>query len=268
MDILTHTLSGLALGTVVACHGAPSARRRATILSCSTLAGALPDLDAISLWSRFDGTLGRWFGLSHSGRDIYSAKFWYSHHAFMHSLLAAAMVALLVVLLVYGRTLLRDGLSGWWRRGRLVVLSMLLAYSIHLLEDMPTPSSTWGGVRLLFPATGYVGGTGDIWWWNNYDVFLIVLAVLLLNLLLIALRSVVPRLRRLPLFRLALGVFLIGFALGLYQVKTRPYDFAYSGHTDRYQELEAQSKAAQRGILGERLYRAMEWFDRQLPIYF
>ncbi|PID90641.1 MAG: hypothetical protein CSA97_01900 [Bacteroidetes bacterium] len=267
MDILTHTVSSFALGTVVASYGEQSSWRRATILACSALAGAIPDIDAISLWSRFDATIGRFFHLSHSGREIYSAKFWYSHHAFMHSLLAALTVALIVVVLAYSRTLFRDGVSTWWRRGRVVLLSMCLAFSVHLFEDMPTPSSTWGGVRLFFPFTTYIGGTGDIWWWNNYDIFLIALGVSLINLSLLFLVKLF-RSRRFKLFRFTLSLFLFAFALGFYQVKMRPYDFAYSGHTSKYQQYEEQSKAVQRKILGERLYSVMDWFDRKLPIYF
>jgi hypothetical protein len=106
LDILSHSLSGLALGTVLASF-AQGPRRKLAILGIATFGGALPDLDAISMWSGFDRTFGSWFQLNQSGRFIYSAKFWYSHHAFFHSLLAP----LLWLGLYYGLNLAWKGLS-------------------------------------------------------------------------------------------------------------------------------------------------------------
>lgn len=264
MDILSHTLSGLAVGTVFASIGGQNRKQRMAILLGCTLAGALPDIDAISLWSHFDGTIGRLLGLPHRGTEIYFGKYWYSHHGFMHSLLAGVLYSLALSLLVYGKSLRKGGYKIWWQQGRWLLLSTPLAFSVHLLEDMPTPACTWGGIRLLFPTSAYYGGTGEIWWWNNYDIFLIILFVILINALILLFRK---RLR-FPAIRMTLCVFLLGCSLSLYQIKTRPFDFAYSNHTPRYQEYEAKSKEVQREILGERVYSAMEWLDRQLPFYF
>jgi hypothetical protein len=38
-------------------------------------------------------SFGQWFNLSHSGRVIYGEKFWYSHHAFFHSIVASLLLA-------------------------------------------------------------------------------------------------------------------------------------------------------------------------------
>jgi hypothetical protein len=63
------------------------------VIGFSGLGGALPDFDAISLWSGFDKTFGKLFNLSNSGEVIYFSKFWYSHHGFLHSILASVILA-------------------------------------------------------------------------------------------------------------------------------------------------------------------------------
>jgi len=132
------------------------------------------------------------------------------------------------------------------------------------LEDMPTPASTWGGVRFFWPSDIYIGGTGSIWWWNNYDLFLVAAGVFLIGMLLLILQKFV----RFKIKYLSPVVFVFGLSMALVQINTRSQDYSYTGHTDRYQEFEAASKKEQREILGDRLFRAMEWFDRRLPIYF
>ncbi len=269
MDILIHSFSGVAVGTVVASFSKHGWKDRAKILTISGFGGALPDLDAISLWSGFDSTFGTFFNLDHSGKEIYSAKFWYSHHAFLHSIAAAFLMAALFGLFawvietkVFKSKPIRIG--SWFNRNRLAILGFVLGYFLHLLEDMPTPASTWGGVNFFWPSPAYVGGTGDIWWWNNYDIFLIVVGIIIINLLL----TIAKRFLRFNLRKLSIGVFVFGLSLALYQIKTRPYDFAYSGYTTQYAEFEKKSKEIQKEVLGEELFRMMERFDRRLPVYF
>lgn len=269
MDILTHTLSGLAIGTVVAGFSGRGQNNRKKIVLASGFAGALPDLDAISLWSGFDSTIGEWFNLSHSGKEIYSATFWYSHHAFLHSLLAGFLLAGLLSFMIFlvGSRLRDFNINSFVssvRKNRLMLLGFILGFSLHLLEDMPTPSSTWGGVNFFWPFSSYIGGTGNIWWWNNYDIFLIVLGVLMLNLILFA----VKRVKDFDLRKFVTGVFVVGFTLALIQIYSRDYDFSYSGHTIRYQEFEKKSKEVQREIIGEKAFQWMEAFDKKLKIYF
>jgi hypothetical protein len=52
------------------------------------------------------------------------------------------------------------------------------------------------------------------------------------------------------------------------QINTRQYNYAYSGNTSHYTEMEQHSKEEQKHILGKPLYSAMEWLDRHLPFYF
>ncbi len=253
MDILTHTISGIAVGTVVASF---AQENKTKIILASAFAGALPDVDVISLWSGFDSSIGRIFDLPR-GSDVYFAKYWYSHHGFMHSALAGLIFALFFGLLGFMAKRFRGFNAP-------IMLSFFLAFLIHLIEDMPTPASTWGGVRFLFPSSQYYGGFGEIWWWNNYDIFLIVLAVALINLFALLFGAFF----RTSFFKFITSVFVIGVSLVVYQVKTRPISFSYSGHTKDYKSYEQQSMQIQKTILGKHLFILMDKFDKTLPIYF
>ncbi|GAA4820267.1 metal-dependent hydrolase [Algivirga pacifica] len=269
MDILTHTLSGVAVGTVASSFSKSGFKGLLTISFISGLGGALPDLDAISLWSGFDATIGDFFNLPTSGRNIYSGKYWYSHHAFMHSISAAIIIAFVMATLHYGissrsKQFTNIGFRENLLKIRIPLLGFILGFLMHLIEDMPTPSSAWGGVNLLWPSKTYIGGTGDIWWWNNYDIFLIVVGVISFNLLLFLIRRWV----KFNLKVLTIGIFLLGFSLAVTQIKTRAFDFAYKGNTTQYQKFEQQSKTQQRKILGNTLFKLMEGFDNKLRFYF
>ncbi len=145
-----------------------------------------------------------------------------------------------------------------------LLIGFLLGFLIHLIEDMPTPASTWGGVNFFYPSKLYIGGVGAIWWWNNYDIFLIVISVIIINLTL----SIIRQLVCFDLGKFAIGTFVIGVIIIVFQIGTRDYDFGYTGHTAKYQEFETKSKQQQKEILGDRLYRIMENFDNKLNIYF
>ncbi len=253
MDILTHIVSGMAVGTIVA---STTHSGKTKIILASALAGALPDIDVISLWSGFDSKIGSLFGLQ-KGADIYSAKLWYSHHAFMHSILAGALFAFLFGIFGFIINKFRS-------LNTPLMVAFFLSFALHLLQDMPTPASTWGGVRLLFPNGDYYGGTGEIWWWNNYDIFLIALGVLIINTLAILLRNIIAY----KSLNFTFAMFILGACLITYQIKTRPMSFAYSGHTKNYQTYEQKSKQVQRKILGKHLFYVMERFDNALPFYF
>ncbi len=264
MDILTHTLSGLAAGTVMAGFSSGNWKSKTGIMLFSGLGGALPDVDAISMWSKFDGTFGKFFGLEESGRVIYSARHWYSHHSFMHSLLAAFVFAILIWLLFYiiqGRgSKRRESLGKVFYEKQLLLLGFISGFIIHLVQDMITPASSWGGVRLFFPSTVYIGGTGNIWWWNNYNLFLIVVAVLFINSLLLLLW----RSKKIKVWKFTMSVFLIGCMLFAWQVKHINYNF----NGKKYQDCERKSKEIQKEMLGEKVYRLIERFDNSLKFYF
>lgn len=269
MDIITHTFTGIAVGTVVASFVKKGFGQGCAIVACSALGAAMPDLDALSLWSKFDPTLGSLLGLKHTGKEIYFSKFWYSHHGFLHSLCAAFLLSIWVGFLLF---LFRDrkngafwsSMSGSFSKNKLLLIGFALGFSLHLLEDMPTPASTWGGVNLFWPSKAYIGGTGDIWWWNNYDLFLIVCLVILANLVVLA----ISRWTKLNAVKVTSIIFALGAMLMVFQIKTRPCDFAYEGHTIKYVYYELRSKQIQKDILGKRLFHYMERFDRMVKVNF
>ncbi len=269
MDIITHTLSGLAIGTVAIQFSDQNAKSKFGLLALSAFGGALPDLDAISLWSKFDDTLGSFFGLKNSGSEIYFSKFWYSHHGFLHSLAAAILIAIFLLLVYHFLKISADKSSPRplvvsLRSGRIYWLTFLLAFTVHLVEDMPTPASVWGGVNFFWPSESYIGGTGHIWWWNNYDIFLIVLSVVTLNLIVAVCRTFIQM--NAPL--IAASVLVLGFSIALFQIKSRGFDFSYQGFTQDFQIMEAKSKEIQREILGEELYALMIKLDNKIPLNF
>lgn len=54
----------------------------------------------------------------------------------------------------------------------------------------------------------------------------------------------------------------------VYQIKSKPSDFSYSGHSHKYQEFEQQSKQIQKDILGERLFNIITDIDNRIPLNF
>lgn len=177
MDIITHTLSGIVISTIVASLSKKAIWKKGMIVFCGGIGGALPDIDAISMWSRFDSTIGTFFHLAHTGRDIYFNNYWYSHHNFTHSLVGGLITTSCLLMLLslpvmvwikyHTRKSLFKRIGVYW-------IAMFLGYVMHLVGDLPTPSHTWGGIKLFWPLPMAIGGTGHIWWWNNYDIFLII----------------------------------------------------------------------------------------------
>ena len=265
MDLLTHILSGVAAGTVVAGFSSKSRRNRVATVAFGGFGGMFPDFDVISLWSGFDATFGRLFNLKHTGREIFSMQLWYSHHGFLHSIVGSLIVATLIGLTIY---LLRNrfrrlSLKGFGKsvlEHKEILLTFIAGFINHTIEDMPTPSGGWEGVNFLWPLKSYSGGTGDIWWWNNYDIFLIVVGVIFVNTLLLFSR----KLFRTNLKRFTLLIFVAGVLLGTYQIKTRGFDFS----TSRGRVCEEKSKEIQKEILGHRVFSIMEAFDNMVRIPF
>ena len=266
MDILTHICSGIASATVVAAFAEKQTVKRWQIIAAGAVGGAFPDIDAISMWSRFDTTFGRLFGLNHSGQVIYGEKFWYSHHAFFHSIAAAVLSAAVFGLIAYCIYRIRHktaiSLFHYCKKNIFIGIAFIAGYILHLLGDMPTPASAWGGVNLFCPSSGYIGGSGKIWWWNNYDIFLLIVLCIIINLVLLFVFK--RRIQRIMIIIISiLTILLIEI-----QINTRKYDYSYSGHTSHYTEMERRSKEEQKRILGKPLYSAMEWIDRHFPLPF
>lgn len=263
MDILTHTLSGLAVATCTAAF-VPKVRDKIALCCVGAVGGALPDLDAISLWSRFDGTLGKLFNLQVKGSVIYSSKFWYSHHAFLHSLVGGLLFGALLMFILYFCRKNRGDFLPFLKAKKIYFVTFVLAYCAHLAGDLPTPSSAWGGIALFFPSADYVGGYGKIWWWNNYDIFLLIVVCIVLNI--IALLFV--RFLKEKTKSIVLVVFAVCLVAIVLQINTRQFDYAYSKDNSKYMEMEQNSKMEQQRILGDKLYKMMKSFDDKLKFYF
>lgn len=266
MDILIHSFSGLAVGTVVSSYTKNKLTSKFKCIFYSGFGAALPDLDAISLWSKFDSTLGQFFHLSRSGNEIYFDKLWYSHHAILHSIFAGFTFLLFffVCHCLVKKTMYKKDFAVTFHQYKFFHLGFIASYIIHLFEDMPTPASYWGGVNLWWPNKNYVGGFGEIWWWNNYDIFLIVFSVFLINMALHLIGTFFSS----RTSKLTTIVFLIGLGLSIFQIRNRHYDYSYSGHNKRFEEFENNSKKEQREILGVKLFSYMEKLDNKLPINF
>ena len=101
MDILTHTLSGIAVGTVIASFTNKGFKQKLGLIALSGFGGALPDFDAISLWSKFDSTIGELFNLNYTGKEIYFSKLWYSHHGALHSIFGGILIAVIIAIITY-----------------------------------------------------------------------------------------------------------------------------------------------------------------------
>lgn len=269
MDLLSHIASGIAIGTVAASFSKNSWKEKLGIVTVGGFGGALPDFDAISLWSKFDATIGRTLHLSHSGKDIYFSKLWYSHHAFLHSISAVLLIGLIIGIFSY---IFRFGFNNLSfadftksiQNQQLYLTSFMLGFTIHLFEDMPTPYCVWGGVNFFWPSNTYLGGTGQIWWWNNYDIFLIIIAVIMINILILC----VHKLLHFDARKLTVFIFLIGALCILRQINTRGFDFNYIGFTSKYDTYEAKSKKIQQKILGDKVYRWMVKFDKAVKLNF
>lgn len=267
MDLLTHICSGIAAASVVVPFTEKAKAPIFKILAAGSLGGALPDIDAISMWSHFDSTIGSLFGLTHSGRTIYGAKFWYSHHAFFHSIVAALTIILLANITGYIIHKVKYKKKGYLFLKYLnlkypLIIAFFMGYMFHLLGDMPTPASVWGGIDLFWPSHTYIGGSGKIWWWNNYDIFLLLILCIIINCIILFFFR--KRIRRVCV---SLTTFFI-FILILVQINTRQYDYSYKGNTTRYSEMEQHSKEEQKRILGKHLYSYMDWLDKHIPIHF
>jgi membrane-bound metal-dependent hydrolase YbcI (DUF457 family) len=270
MDILTHTLSGVAIATATATYVQTTPLRKGKILAIGALGGFWPDIDAVSMWSRFDTTFGQWFNLSHTGREIYGMKLWYSHHAFFHSILASLLFGLLLFLFIYFLYRIfrnkekKFSFKAFTRKHIIYPITFTLAYWMHLFGDLPTPASVWGGIDMWWPLGEYVGGYGHIWWWNNYDIFLLVVLCIIINLLVPVMSGYIRKRKR----EFAVECFALMLSVIILQCVLRQHDYAYTGNTTKYAEMEENSKKEQERILGKRIYRFMEWFDRKMPFYF
>ncbi|MGL4368102.1 MAG: hypothetical protein ACRCUT_00285, partial [Spirochaetota bacterium] len=115
-----------------------------------------------------------------------------------------------------------------------------------------------------WPLPYYTGGTGEIWWWNNYDIFLIVFAALAASELI----YFAGMLFRVNTKAAASAVLILCAGLVFFQIKTRNFDFNYSGFTPKYAEYGKESKDIQKKLLPGSIYGIAAALDRKLRINF
>lgn len=250
----------MAAGTVCASLSRRSFAQKMLIVLTGTVAGALPDLDVISLWSGFDDSIGAWMGIEHSGRDIYFGKYWYSHHAITHSLFASVVCSLVLGLLM----LLRQ--SNRLKFAWVYPLTFFFGYQMHLWGDTPTPGSVWEGIMYWFPSSEYLGGWGLTWWWNNYDIFLWLSLCIVINWLVALVRIWVkqPLLKWLPSL-----VFVVCVGMCVHNLLDRGDSFNYVDYERaKFRDFEQRSLDKQREILGDRLFHMMRKFDESVNLNF
>ncbi len=253
MDILIHTLSGAAVASAAACVVFEKTKDRFKLLALGAFAGALPDVDALSMWSGFDATFGKWFSLQETGGDIYSGSHWYSHHVFMHSLLASVFFP---VVFIGAKAAIKKQKPTrlQWMKG----LVFTISFNGHLAGDLPTPGGSWDGIAYFFPSSHYLGGLGLTHWWNNYDIFLILLLCVIIN-------TVVILLVRKKQWICSI-VLTVSITLCVVQLHRRHFDFNSKQYT--YEQRSQKSLELQKEFLGETVFNAMRKFDESLPVHF
>lgn len=260
MDIVSHTLSGIAAATVVASFSAKKLPAKALILVSGAAGGALPDIDSLSI-------------VIANRADIYTGNYWYSHHQFFHSILAG----FLFTFLIFGISSIgRFYSSGeksfflFWKQKYPYLIAFFCGFMMHLLGDLPTPGGPWEGIKLLWPLRINVGGWGKIWWWNNYDLLLIILLCCFMNSILLVIESILKK----SFFRILLPIvisiiFVLSFLLIVYQVNRRSHSFAYQSPLKQqdFYKYEEKSLEIQKAILGNKLFYFISKVDSALIIY-
>lgn len=268
MDILTHTLSGMVAASAIAGLSKKTLAKKSLIISCGAIGAVLPDIDAITRWSRFDATIGKFLNLPQPGRVIYFSNLWYSHHNFFHSLAAAVLWTIIAGLSYYTlRYIILKNRSNQpiFKSSQSYLGAFFIGFCMHLAGDLPTPDTTWHGIKLFWPLEITVGGTGHTWWWNNYDIFLLFLIGSSASCLSIVFSTVLKK----KFFRwLPVWLSMVVFSAAFFQITHRPFHFAESRNGPSHAEKEGQSLTIQQTILGNTLYQRMVCLDRRLKFPF
>lgn len=158
MHLTTHICAGTCIGSLTALHVKGLGHKSKGIVVLLFMIGsALPDIDAISVL------------FSHK---IFYANHWFSHRGAMHSvfglIISSALVAVCYAIAIHQKSQL-NSLQRFWMAFTLI----FIGGGLHLLSDLPTPSTPWGGLMLFWPFSSVrVGGFGNIWWVNEYLMLL------------------------------------------------------------------------------------------------
>ena len=265
MDILSHAASGAAIASCYISFSGSKLKTKAGVLITGTIGAVMPDIDALSLSRRF----GALFDLGDRGKEIYFGKLWYSHHNFFHSIVGGLLMTLLFALFVFliykvFKRAEKISFKDIFTKQKLLFVAFFSGFIMHLLGDMITPACVWDGVNMFWPSSDFVGGTGQIWWWNNYDIFLLLTAVIVINVSL----NIAWAIKKFKIGLFSMVFTLIVFSGIFYQINNREHDFNYTGFTEIFDEYETQSLEEQKRILGEDLYEFMRKVDGKIPFNF
>jgi inner membrane protein len=260
MDIVSHTLSGVAAATVVASFSAKKLPAKALILISGAAGGALPDADALSI------VIG-------NRVDIYTGNYWYSHHQFIHSILAGFLFTFLflgISTIGWLSSLRKKSIFLFWKQKYPYFIAFFSGFVMHLLGDLPTPGGPWGGIKLFWPLRINAGGWGKIWWWNNYDLLLVIFLCCFVNSILLAIKSILKKSFLKPSFPIIVSIiFVLSFLSIVHQVNHRSHSFAYRGSlkAKEFYQYEENSLEIQKAILGNKLFSFISKVDSALIIY-
>ncbi len=264
MDAVINILLGACAGLVIAGWNRSRPSQRFKLMVVGMIGASLPSLDELTLWAGFDRWIGSWLVLPASGHEIYFGTFWYSHQGFFHSLLAGFLLSILlgwVLSLVYYHIMKgTKSLAAAFRYLAGYMFAAGFGFYLHLLGDIVAPGGPWGGIRLFYPLHTYVGGWGLTWWWNNYDIALILVLALAIGLIYLSTAHPLKKGFRL----MPMVVLLFSLTSISWQLSQREFNFNHHSYTAR----EIASKQIQRQLLGDPLTKWMEWFDQKLPVYF
>jgi membrane-bound metal-dependent hydrolase YbcI (DUF457 family) len=177
MDSLTHFFSSVIVGSVFATLQKRERRNGITTITFGVIGGIAPDIDSLS-----DLPFVKYMNDNPSiyqNPELKTVSLpWFSHHHFFHSLVGGIFISVLFVSLFFflSRHFLdRDDKKPSIKSTMIYLFSMLCSYFIHLVFDFITPPGIAGGMMLLWPLSKLFGGTGNVWWFHNYDIILILL---------------------------------------------------------------------------------------------
>ncbi|MDX1906617.1 MAG: metal-dependent hydrolase [Bacteroidia bacterium] len=262
MDIVNNIVAGCLGASFIASATPARPARQIKIILSGIIGGIFPDIDGLSLMTSADSWCRTLLGIS--GENLYFGHHALSHLGFFHSLMGLVVCTLGAGLLtswIYFQPM-RHAASfvAAFRYLLVYIVAFGLGYVLHLAGDLAGPAGIWGGVRLFFPYEAYVGGWGHLWWWNNYDIFLILAFACILNLGFMLRYRAGSRL----LARVSALTVCLALILAVVQVVHRGEAFNEGSFSYR----EEYSRQVQQQILGPGLYHWMEELDYRLPVLF
>lgn len=162
MHLNTHICAGACVGSLMALHikGLPQ-KSKGIVILLFMIGSALPDIDAVSVLFY---------------HKVFYASHWFSHRGAMHSICGLIILSALVTG-CYNIAIRQQIICHFLQRFWMPFFFIVIGGGLHILADLPTPSTPWGGLLLFWPfSTVRIGGYGNIWWVNEYLMLLFAIA--------------------------------------------------------------------------------------------